>query len=136
MLICNQTFIVLSRIDSHLTPRRSVWYFGGRAAPRLRWISRMTMVMGCSAIETTRLAAVYSPLRLADILSGAGEAFWEPKAETEKPALVHSHKVSQTFSLICESVYLLSFSVRSLSFQLCCCCRCATRAAGGSITWV
>lgn len=33
-------------------------------------------------------------------------------------------------------LFLRSFSVLSFSFQLCCCCRCGTRAAGGSFTWV
>lgn len=40
------------------------------------------------------------------------------------------------FPLFFMSFILPSFSVRSFSFQLCCCCRCGTRTAGGSRTWV
>lgn len=36
----------------------------------------------------------------------------------------------------CVCLFLRSFSVLSFSFQLCSRCRCGTRAAGGSITWV
>lgn len=36
----------------------------------------------------------------------------------------------------CVCLFLRSFSVLSFSFQLCSLCRCGTRAAGGSITWV
>lgn len=140
---CNQIVIVLSVIDSHLTPRRSVWYLGGRALPRLRYISMMTMVMGGSGIETVRLAAVYSPVWLAEILTAAGAAFWGAKAEMEKSVWVYSLSFSPLHApaihFICVCLFLRSFSVRSFSFQLCCwccCCRCGTRAAGGNNTWV
>ena len=69
------------------------------------------MVMGCSGIEIERLAAVYSPVWLAAMLTGSGEAFWGAEAEMEKStwvsSLILSNLNSQTLNL-CVSSYDLS----------------------------